>query len=383
MTYRFSFLVVLLLSIGIISAQDYSIKGNKDSLATYLGTNDVYQVKSFDSKFTATKPKNVIFMIGDGMGTAQIAAAQTANNGKLFLNNFTFSGFSLTHSSEDYVTDSAAGATAMACGVKTYNAAIGVDDNKLPVKSILEKAVDKKVGTGLVSTSAITHATPASFIAHQPHRNMYEEIAADFLKTDIDLFIGGGYDHFTKRKDGRNLVSELRSKGYTVLQDINQIKTIKSGKLAGLTAAEHNGRVAERKAMLQLATQTAINVLKTNKNGFFLMVEGSQIDWGGHNNDITYLIEEMLDFDKAIGLVLEFAAKDKNTLVIVTADHETGGLTLNKGNIKKGTITAKFTTGGHTGVMVPIFAFGPGAEQFTGVIDNTDIPKKIQKLLNL
>lgn len=377
------FFTLIILFVGSLHAQDYSIKGNKDSLATYLGTQEIYEVKSYDAKFKSNKPTNVILMIGDGMGVAQIYAGMTANHGNLFLNNFKHTGFLLTYSSEDYITDSAAGGTAIACGIKTYNAAIGVGNNKKPVKSILEKAVDKKLGTGLVSTSAITHATPASFIAHQPHRNMYEEIAADFLKTDIDVFIGGGYNHFTKRKDGRNLVSELEKKGYTVLQDINLIKNFKFGKLAGLTALEHNERVAVRKNMLQTATQTALNLLSQKKKGFFLMVEGSQIDWGGHANDITYIVEEMLDFDKTIGLVLEYASKNKNTLVIVTADHETGGLTLNKGDIKVGSMKAKFTTGSHTGVMVPIFAFGPGAEQFTGVMENTDIPKKIEKLMNL
>jgi alkaline phosphatase len=376
-------LSIILLSAVVLNAQDYDVKGNKDSLATYKGTKDFYEVKKFKNKFTSTKPKNVILMIGDGMGTAQIFAGATANNGHLFLHNFNHSGFCFTHSAEDFVTDSAAGATSMACGIKTFNAAIGVDNDKKPVKTILEKAVDKKMGTGLVSTSAITHATPASFIAHQPHRNMYEEIAADFLKTEIDVFIGGGYDHFTKRKDGRNLVVELEKKGYTVLNEINNIKNFKTGKLAGLTAPEHNGRVAERKNMLQIATQTAINLLSSKKDGFFLMVEGSQIDWGGHANDLTYIVEEMLDFDKAIGIVLEFAAKDKNTLIIVAADHETGGLTINKGNKNTGEMKARFTAGGHTGVMVPIFAFGPGAEQFTGAMDNTDIPKKIEKLIGL
>lgn len=376
------FVLFLLFSISI-SAQDYRVNGNKDSLAIYHGTTAPYEVKFYNTDFKSTKPTNVILMIGDGMGTAQVYAGKTANKGNLFLDNFKHTGFSLTYSSEDYVTDSAAGGTAMACGIKTYNAAIGVDIHKKPVKTILEKAADKKIGTGLVSTSSITHATPASFIAHQPHRNMYEEIAADFLKSDIDLFIGGGFDHFTKRKDGKNLVVELEQKAYTVLQDIHHIKQFKKGKLAGFTASEHNGRVGVRKDMLQIASQTALNVLSQNKKGFFLMIEGSQIDWGGHDNDLTYIVEEMLDFDKAIGVVLEFAAKNQNTLVIVTADHETGGLTLNKGDLEQGTIAAKFTTGKHTGVMVPIFAFGPGADQFTGIMENTDIPKKIEKLLNL
>ncbi|MDP3352373.1 MAG: alkaline phosphatase [Flavobacteriaceae bacterium] len=379
----FFILSISLICLTSIDAQDYTKVVAKDSLKIYNGQESVYNVKNYDDNFVAKKPTNVILMIGDGMGTTQIYAGMTANKGNLFLNNFLHSGFVQTYSSEDYVTDSAAGATSMACGIKTYNAAIGVDINKKPVKTILEKSVEKNLGTGLVSTSAITHATPASFIAHQPHRNMYEEIAADFLKTNIDVFIGGGYDHFTKRKDGRNLAIELEKKGYKVLKDINQIKNFKSGKLAGLTAPEHNERVTIRKDMLQTSTQTALNLLSQNKKGFFLMVEGSQIDWGGHANDLTYIVEEMLDFDKAIGVVLEFASKNKNTLVIVTSDHETGGLTLNKGNISEGSMKAEFTTGGHTGVMVPIFAFGPGAENFTGIIDNTDIPKKIEKLLNL
>lgn len=381
---KLSFILSLtFLFVLTVNAQDNPKVVATDSLKQYTGSSQFYEVKTYTDLSTSKKPTNVILMIGDGMGVAQIYAGMTANKGQLFLNNFKHIGFNLTYSSEDYVTDSAAGGTALACGIKTYNAAIGVDNDKKPVKSILKKAVDKKLGTGLVSTSAITHATPAAFIANQPHRNMYEEIAADFLKTDVDVFIGGGFNHFTKRKDGRNLVAELSAKGYTVLKDINLIKNFKSGKLAGLTAAEHNERVPIRKEMLQTATQTAINVLSQKKNGFFLMVEGSQIDWGGHANDIHYIIEEMHDFDKTIGLVLAYAAKNKNTLVIVTSDHETGGLALNKGDISKGTVVAGFTSKNHTGIMVPVFAFGPGAEQFTGIMDNTDIPKKIEKLLGL
>jgi alkaline phosphatase len=245
----------------------------------------------------------------------------------------------------------------------------------------LEEAEDKGLATGLVSTSAITHATPASFIAHQEKRNMYEEIAADFLKTDIDVFIGGGYKHFTERKDGRNLVEELKQKGYRVEQDINSIKKVKEGKLAGLTAPGHNGRMEERGDMLPVATNTAINILSNNKKGFFLMVEGSQIDWGAHAGSTIYIVEDMFDFDRTIGVVLEFASKNKETLVIVTSDHETGGMAIVDGNYETGMVKGEFPTGSHTGVMVPVFAYGPGAEKFTGFMDNTDIPKRIRKLL--
>ena len=210
---------------------------------------------------------------------------------------------------------------------------------------------------------------------------MYEEIAADFLKTDIDVFIGGGIEHFSKRKDGRNLMTELEQKGYQVETDINKVKEIKSGKLAALTAPVHNGRVAERGDMLPIASETAIDILSQNKKGFFLMIEGSQIDWGGHAGSTVYVVEEMLDFDKVIGQAVKFAAKDKNTLVVVTADHETGGMALTGGNMENGVVKADFPTGSHTAVMVPVFAFGPGAEEFTGIMENTEIHKKMMSLL--
>lgn len=375
-------LFILILGIGftVFGQNTYMDAKAEDTEKIYTG-GDAYTIKTFPQKFKSKKPKNVIFLIGDGMGTSQVFAGLTANHGHLFLENFKHVGFSKTQSADDYITDSAAGGTALSTGIKTYNGAIGVDVNKNPVKTILEDAEAKNLSTGLVSTSSITHATPASFIAHQPSRNMYEEIAADFIKTDIDVFIGGGYKNFTQRKDGRNLVNELKQKGYTVEQDINKIKNVKSGKLVGLTAEEHNGRVAERGDMLPVATQTAINILSQNKKGFFLMVEGSQIDWGGHAGSTIYIVEDMLDFDKTIGKVLEFAAKDGKTLVVITADHETGGMALTGGNMESGKVKADFPLGGHTAVMVPVFAYGPGAEQFTGIMENTDIHKKMKKLL--
>ena len=210
---------------------------------------------------------------------------------------------------------------------------------------------------------------------------MQEEIAADFLKTDIEVFIGGGYTHFTQRKDERNLVDELMEKGYQFEQDINKMKNIESGKLVGLTADSDAGRIADRGNMLPVATNTAINILSKNKKGFFLMVEGSQIDWGGHANSTIYIVEDMLDFDQSIGKALEFAAKDKRTLVIVTADHETGGMAITGGDMKTGMVKADYPLGGHTGVMVPVFAYGPGASEFTGIMENTDIHKKMKQLL--
>jgi len=373
-------MISLAISVISVAQNDYMDAQAENEEKTYKG-GETYEVKTFPHKFKTDNPRNIILLIGDGMGISQLQAGLTANRGRLFLENFKHIGFSKTHSSDNYITDSAAGGTAISAGVKTYNGAIGVDPEKNPVKTILEKAEEKGLATGLVSTSSITHATPASFIAHQTSRNMYEEIAADFLKTDIDVFIGGGYNHFANREDGLNLIEKLKENGYKVEQDISKIKKVKKGKLAGLTAPAHNARIEERGDMLEVATETALNILKRNKKGFFLMVEGSQIDWGGHAASTIYVVEDMLDFDKTVGKVLEFAAKDGETLVIVTSDHETGGMAVLNGDYNNGMVVGEFTTGGHTGLMVPVFSYGPGAEKFTGIMDNTDINKKMEELL--
>lgn len=347
---------------------------------TYVG-GEAYDVEMYAHEFKTDNPKNIILLIGDGMGVAQVTAGLTANKGKLFLNNFKNLGLMKTQSADKYITDSAAGGTAISTGVKTYNGAIGVDTDTAVVKTILEEAEEKGLATGLVSTSSITHATPASFIAHQKSRNMYEEIAADFLKTDFDVIIGGGVEHFSKRKDGRNLLKEFDEKGYKVEPDLEKARYIRSAKLVSLTADVHNPRIAERGNMLPVATETAINILDNNQKGFFLMVEGSQIDWGGHAGSTIYIVEDMLDFDKAVGKALDFAAENGETLVIVTSDHETGGMALTGGDFEKGLVKAEYPTGGHTGIMVPVFAYGPGAEYFTGIMDNTDLYKKMNEWL--
>lgn len=371
---------VLLFSQQAYSQENYKVISKVDSLKTYIGGKK-YEVRTYEQDFKARKPKNVILMIGDGMGVAEVFAGITANGGHLFLDNFKHVGFSKTQSADKYITDSAAGGTALATGQRTYNGAIGVNTDTVAIKTILEMAEDKNMATGLVSTSAITHATPASFIAHQGSRGSYEDIAADFMKTDIDVFIGGGYKHFSQRADKRDLTKELQAKGYQVLRNMDEIAKVTSGKLAGLTADEHNEVYPKRKMDLPLSTATAINILDNNKNGFFIMVEGSQIDWGGHANNTIYIVNEMLDFDRAVGKALDFASKDGETLIIVTADHETGGMALADGNMATGKVKAAFTSGDHTAVMVPVFAYGPGAENFTGIMENTDIPKNIMKLL--
>jgi alkaline phosphatase len=358
---------------------DYKLNAKQD-LKVYNG-GESYTVKHYKEPNKNKTPKNVIFLIGDGMGVSQIFSGLVSNRGDLFLKNFTNIGFSTTQSASDFVTDSGAGGTALSTGHKTFNGAIGVDIDSLPVQNIREKAEVKGCATGVVSTSTITHATPAAFVAHQPDRDWYEEIASDFLKTNIDVFIGGGLKHFKVRKDSVDLTLRLKEKGYQVVTGIDSISTITEGKLAGFTSFEHNKKMIEgRGNVLSIATRTAINILDNDPDGFFLMVEGSQIDWGAHQNNTAYIATELTDFDKAIGIALEFASKNKETLVVVTADHETGGFAIEGGNFKTGEIIGDFTSDYHTGVMVPVFAFGPGSQYFRGFHDNTDIPTLISKL---
>jgi alkaline phosphatase len=377
---RTLFLIVLVLCVWpaeAFSQEDYKFN---HPVSEYVNPTP-HPVVSIDSKFKQCKrPKNIILLIGDGMGVSQLYAGITANKGSLNIMQMPYSGFSMTNSANDYITDSAAGGTALASGHKTNNGAIGVDAQGKPVVSILEMADRQGLHTGLVATSAVTHATPASFIAHVASRSSYEDIAVDFTKTNIDVFMGGGRKHFEHREDGRNLTNELKTKGFNVAYNMDEAIKMTTTPVAVLVADEHIDPFPARGDMLSRATQKSIELLNTNPKGFFLMVEGSQIDWGGHQNDVAHLVGEVLDFDKAVGKALEFAARDKNTLVIVTADHETGGMNLVGGDITKGKVKAAFVSGDHTGVMVPVFAYGPGAWLFTGIYQNTDVFAKMKSL---
>jgi alkaline phosphatase len=343
----------------------------------------------------AKRPKNIILMIGDGMGLAQATAGMYANNNHTNLEQFTTIGLHKNYPDDEedgLITDSAAGATSFACGVKTYNAAIGVGVDSLPRTTILELAERNGLATGLVATCNIQHATPASFIAHCKNRALFEDIALDFLKTDIDLFIGGGKQPFDNRKDGRNLLNDFRKKGYYINDwtqaDLDTLTLPTNQNVGFLTANLQPLMATQGRSYLPVASQKACDFLqKRSKKGFFAMIEGSQIDWGGHAGDTDYIVGEMLDFDKAIGKVLDFAKRDGNTLVIVTADHETGGFSILKGS-KMGKIIGGFgdpynektKSRYHTGVMIPVYAFGPGAEAFGGIYENTAIFDKMKAL---
>lgn len=324
--------------------------------------------------------KNIIVMIGDGMGVSQIYAGLTANKGSLNLEKSNFIGFSKTYSASNYITDSAAGGTAIACGTKTTNGAIGVDTDGNRVKSMLEYAAENGLSTGVIASCAITHATPASFVAHQPSRKMEEEIAMDFVNSDITLFIGGGKKFFDARSDNENLLEKLEAKGFQVALTMDEVKKVTSGKLAGIVAEEHPAAYPERGEFLPESVLIALNILKSNDKGFFLMVEGSQIDWAGHANDKAMAVREMLDFDRAIKVAFDYADQNPGTLVVITADHETGGMSLVGGDMSTGDVEAAYGTTGHTSVMVPVFAYGAGASEFAGIYQNADILSKVLKL---
>ncbi len=412
-----------------------------------------------DEKENDAKIKNVIVLIGDGMGPSYMTAHRyMKDNPKTFEMEQTefdkhLVGTQVTYPEDEHqnITDSASAATAMSAGVKTYNAAIAVDNDKTNVKTVLEQAKERGKSTGLVATSEITHATPAAFGAHDVSRKNMDAIGSDYFdekingKHKVDVLLGGGINNFV-RKD-RNLTEEFKKDGYSYVTDRQQLLNDKSDQILGLFAPGGFDKMIDRNdkaPSLAEMTNAAIDRLNKNKNGFFLMVEGSQIDWAGHDNDVVAAMSEMEDFERAFKAAIEFAKKDKHTLVVATADHSTGGFSLGtKGEynfdvkpikaakrtpdfmaaeIAKGAnveetlkkyidleltpeeiksvndaATSKdvtkidnaieaifnkrsytgWTTEGHTGEDVGVYAFGPGKYLFAGVQENTNLAKRV------
>ncbi|HEX2983326.1 MAG TPA: alkaline phosphatase [Ignavibacteriales bacterium] len=332
------------------------------------------------------KPKNIILLIGDGMGIGQVSMAvynQAENNP---FRKFKTAGFSITASASALITDSGAGATAFALGEKSYNHAIGVDKNKVAQKNLFEIAQGKGYATGVIATSSLTDATPASFVAHVPERKEEFAIAEQFSTAKYDLAIGGGLCFFAdsanggERANGNNLLTKLQDNGYKVYTDYDALASagINSKTFAVL---DYKGlkKGPERKYTLGDLTEKALAYLSSDKDGFLLMVEGSQIDWGCHANDNSYTMGELTDFMTAINKALEFAEKDGNTLVIVTADHETGGSAINEG--ERGSAKLGFLVKSHTANMVGIFAKGPCEGMFGGIMENNQIGLNLRSLL--
>ncbi len=365
--------------------------------------NDIsfYRPPARDRSYPATpsRVRNVILLIGDGMGLSQVMLARMkamGAEGKLNMQLLPVHGLIRTHSADKLVTDSAAAGTALACGVKTKNGMIGMAPDETPYCSILEAAQDKGMATGLVATSTISHATPASFGSHVKSRKMEPQIAEQLIGNRINVLFAGGRKYFlpqsnadSGRKDDRDLIVEAEEAGYTVIETTNQLRWVHGPRvlglfqLDGLTTFAPEPMLAEMtKKAITLLDETATDSRKYGQ-GFFLMVEGSQIDWACHANDAANCVRQTLLFDEAVRAAVDFALADGRTLVVVTADHETGGLTIPDGDLKGDEIKVHWSTKGHSAAPVPVYAIGPRSDLFGGVYDNTEIPQRIATALGI
>jgi alkaline phosphatase len=340
----------------------------------------------------ADKPvKNILLFIGDGTGLAQLYAGYTANKGALNIFNMRNIGLSKTSSYDSYVTDSAPGATAISSGKKTNNRHVGVDHTGVALPLLPTYLKTKNIKTGLVTCGDITDATPADFYAHQVERDNAVAILRDLKSADVDLLMGSGNESLLnvdllmdagKQSLTKAAIGELWP-GYTVVPAIDSVKENAGKKWVVIDSMAGLPILKGRRDWLQQAFAKAVTVLSRNKEGFFLMTEGAQIDYGGHANNMSYVATEVMDFDQAIGKALQFADKDGETLVIVTADHETGGLSLLDGDYTKGYVSGQFATNDHTAIPVPVFAYGPQSFRFRGVYENTELFYKMMKVFGI
>ena len=322
-------------------------------------------------------PKNVILFIGDGMGFEHVKATGMYANGEagtLCFEKFNHKAHMTTYSANNEITDSAAAGTAMATGHKVNNHVISmaIPGDGSELDTMLEYFKSRGKSVGLVTTTPMTHATPAVFAAHEPTRNNLKEIADDYItQTRPDVLFGGG---------GQGMSPDAtRQAGYTVVttvEEFSSLNTEDAEMVCGLFSKDvipyKLDGISPLPPLAQM-TSKALNILDNNPNGFFLMVEGGRIDWAGHANDLDGVVQETVEFDKAIAQMLEWAKGRSDTLVIVTADHETGGLAVVKNNGKGNLPDVTWSTGNHTATKVPAYAIGPNAEMVTDTIDNTDI----------
>ena len=331
-------------------------------------------------------PTNVILIVGDGMGVAQVYSSVVAaqDNNSAFL-RFPYTGFSRTYSRNKYRTDSAAGGTALTTGHKVDNYHVNWGPDSARYNTIFDDAKAQGMSTGFVVTSSVLDATPAASYGHVPYRKMFDTLSLQMAQCQHSVMIGGGRKYFQKenRKDGLAPLDTLAKRGYTVVNTLDSMTRFTGERLVALLYEGDPLTAPSRGNILTQSAKKAIAMLCRNPKGFALMIEGSQIDWACHNNDTAYLRAELADFEEMLHAVLDFAQADGNTLVVVTADHETGGVTLPSGDITKGQNEVRFLWGDHTGCMVPVFALGPGSQYFSGIQENIDIPEKIRWLMNL
>ena len=355
-----------------------------------------YAVNNFaeDDKYTMLQPyetvsvkepkgrkvKNIIFMIGDGMGLEQISAAWVCNGGKLNLDNFTNVGIQRTYSANKLVTDSAAAGTALATGHKTDNGMISMTPDTVAVKSLAEEAMEKGKRTGAAVTCRVNDATPSVFFSHSASRKNQEDIVEQMAGSGVYFLAGGGTKFWRDREDGKDISEDVKARGYSYVETKEDLMAVESGPVIALMDSYELKPSLDRGDILPASVTKALELLD-NRKGFFLMIEGSMIDDGGHDNKAGHTMEEIFDFDRTLGIVLEWAAKDGQTLVIVTADHATGGMTLLSGSIDEKRIRVNYSTTGHNGIALPVFAWGPHSEDFVGIYENTELSDRIRALI--
>ena len=348
-----------------------------DDLYRAVQTHEPVSVAQPEGK----KVKNIIFMIGDGMGLEQLSTAWVVNNRHLNItDNFPYVGLQWTYSASKLVTDSAAAGTALFTGSKTNNGMLGMSADGQPLESLPEYAQSLGWKTGMSVVCRICDATPAAYAAHHANRDSLYSITAQMVDSELDFISGGGLRWWENRPDGRDLTAEVEAKGYTFVKDIESLKAVEQTPVIALTSYMELPAGLDRGTQHQDAVKKALELLD-NEEGFLLMVEGSCIDDWCHANKVGYVVEEILDFDRTVGAVLQWAAQDGETLVIVTADHSTGAMTLLEGNLAEQSVGVNFANDGHNGVAVPVFAWGPGAEAFVGIYENAELSKKIKEFI--
>jgi alkaline phosphatase len=362
-----------------IQASDYLSKLDQNTFRT-ADIHEIYR-PTYASDGVDMPVKQVILMIGDGNGLAQISSGLIGNGGNLNLAQIKNMGLVKTHAADDFTTDSAAGATAFATGVKTNNRHIGAAPDGSLLSTITEILSRQGYSTGIITTDQMTGATPASFYAHHTERDDSDRLASWLPKSSLDLFIGGGKRDF--QRFGIDRIAQLDSAGFELIDNLETI-TDRPAKRLGLFAAEASLPSVEkgRGDFLSKASLAAVEFLSRKEKPFFLMIESAMIDSGGHGNSTSMIVTEMLDFDQAIGEVMKWVDKHPGSLLIVTADHETGGVSIPQGDLAKREVELGFHSDDHTGILVPIFAYGAQSGEFRGIMDNTEVFEKIMKVIN-
>ena len=346
------------------------------------------QVHSAEKAPKNEKVKNVILIIGDGMGLAHSASWMIERGYEpTCFDRAQFVGVSKTYSANNRVTDSAASGTAMATGHKTNNSMLGMLPDGSKPANMTELAKAKGLSTGIVVTSYVLDATPGAFFAHVKNRGDRKDIEEDLIVCKPDVLVGGGRKYFTdKEYVSENMIDKAVAAGFTYVATPEEFYATDKTPILGLFAEGSYPMAIERDTdFLTDATLHTLDILDKNKKGFFAMIEGSHIDHAAHANNAEQMTFEMEEFDKVVNAAFDYADKHKGTLVIVTADHETGGVTLNSGSkdFTKGEsgIDIKFSTTGHTGSPVLVYSYGASAWKFSGVMENTDIFKRIKAVL--